>query len=110
MAEKSRESAFRKNGQSLIPPKILEPVRGKLGVSHRVLDIAMTQEVLEGASIMTVVGQLVPTTMTEHVRVNGKSDSGILTGPCYDLSHRGGSHWSAALADEQIGRVWILPP
>jgi hypothetical protein len=49
---------------------MLEPRRGQLGVSDSVLDIPMAEIGLQGASIMTVVRELVPTCVTQHVWVD----------------------------------------
>ena len=45
----------------LIPPKILKPLRGQLGVLHRMLDVAMPQEEWDRPCILLVVGQLIST-------------------------------------------------
>ncbi len=55
-----------------IPPEILEPLRRKLGVSHRVLDVLVPEVVLQRASIVSLVGELVATGMAQHVGMDWK--------------------------------------
>lgn len=57
----------------LIPPKILKSLRCQLGVLHRMLNVAMAQEELDGARILLVVGQLIPTRMPELVWLHRKA-------------------------------------
>jgi hypothetical protein len=40
-----------------LPPKVLEPGRRKLGVAHRVLDVAMAEVGLQRAGIVAGVGE-----------------------------------------------------
>src|SRR5262249_39357736 len=54
----------------LIPPKTLEPRRRQLGVAHRVLDRLVAQIALDRARIDALIGQLVTTSMAQHVRVD----------------------------------------
>lgn len=62
-------------------PEILEPIRRHLGVSNRVHDIFMPQVVLEGPSIMPIVGQLVASGVPEHVRMDREPKLSRLPGP-----------------------------
>jgi hypothetical protein len=53
-------------------PKIFEAIHCQFGIADSVLDILMTEVVLERASIMAIVRELVPAGMAEHVRVDAK--------------------------------------
>ncbi len=92
----------------LVLPKSVEPVRCKLGVPHRVLDVLMSQVMLDRSSIMAVVGEFKPAGMAQHVRVHRKPKSRELTGPSDDLTHRGSGKRSFALGDENIRCVRVV--
>ena len=53
-----------------------EPVGGKLGISHRVLDALVPEVVLQRARVVTVVCQFETAGMAEHVRVHAKRHLG----------------------------------
>ena len=55
-------------------PKVIETVRGQLRVAHGVLNVLMSEIVLNGAGIMPVINKLVTTTMAQHVRMNRESE------------------------------------
>jgi hypothetical protein len=62
-------------------PEILEPIRRHFGVANRVLDILMAHIVLEGSSVMSIVGELVTSGVSEHVRMNREWELGSFSGP-----------------------------
>ena len=53
------------------PPKVLEPVGRKLGVPDRVLNVLVPEVVLQGPSVVTIVGEFEPAGVAKHVRVDG---------------------------------------
>ena len=55
---------------SSVPPKVLESVGRHFGVPDRVLDVLVSKVVLQGARVMAIIGQLEPTRMAKHVRVD----------------------------------------
>ena len=55
---------------SSVPPKILEPVGRHFGVPDRVLDVLVPEVVLQGPRVVAIVGELEPTGMAKHVRVD----------------------------------------
>ena len=69
-----------------IHPEIFEPVRSQLSVAGGVLDVPVTEVMLDRAGIPSVVGQLVAGRMAQHVRVDGKPEAGGLTGPGDNLA------------------------
>jgi hypothetical protein len=52
-----------------IPPEVLEPRWRQLAVANSVLDVLVAEVGLQRPGVDTVVGQLEPTGMTQHVRV-----------------------------------------
>jgi hypothetical protein len=54
------------------PPEILEPSHSHFGIADGVLDILMTEVVLQRTSIVAIVGELVSAGVPEHVRVDAK--------------------------------------
>ena len=69
------------HGLLSVLPEIFELIRRHFGVSHRVHDILVTHVVLEGSSIMPVVGDLIAGGVSEHVRVDWKWEPCGLPGP-----------------------------
>jgi hypothetical protein len=56
----------------LVLPEILEPIRRHFGVTDRVHDIFMAHVVLEGSSVMPIIGELIAGRMAQHVRMDGE--------------------------------------
>ena len=52
------------------PPEVAEAVRRKLRIAHGVLDILVAKVVLQGTSIMPIVGEFVAAGVPEHVRMH----------------------------------------
>src|SRR5499433_2534714 len=57
---------------SSVSPKILESVGRHVGVPDRVLNVLVPEVVLQGARVVAIVGELEPTGMAKHVRVDGE--------------------------------------
>src|SRR5262249_61753934 len=55
---------------SSVPPKLLESVGRHFGVSDGVLDVLVPEVMLQGPRVVAIVGQLEPTRMVKHVRVD----------------------------------------
>ena len=55
-----------------VPPKVLEPVGRHFGVPDRVLNVLVPEVVLKGPRVVAIIGQLEPTGMAKHVRVDGE--------------------------------------
>jgi len=51
---------------SSVPPEILEPVRRKLGVAHRMLNILVAEPGLQRPGVVPCVGQGIATGMPQH--------------------------------------------
>ena len=51
-------------------PEILEPIRRHFGVPNRVHDVFVAHVVLQGSSVVPIVGELVAGGVSQHVRVD----------------------------------------
>ena len=60
-------------------PKPLEPVRRERRVAHRRSDRPVTEVMLDGARVLTVVGQLVAAAMAQHVAVDEEPEPRCFT-------------------------------
>jgi hypothetical protein len=58
----------------LLLPKISKPFGGQLGVSCRVLDVAMAEPLLDGSRVVSIVGQLKAAGVAQHVRVDREGE------------------------------------
>ena len=54
---------------SALSPKVPKSTRRQLGVTHRVLNVLVAEIGLQGARVVSLVGQGEATGMAEHVRV-----------------------------------------
>src|SRR5262245_14222643 len=89
---------------SLIFPPPLESSLGQLGVADRVLDVLVTQIVLQRSGIPSRVRLVVATGVPEHVRVSLDFEPGGLASSVNELLEVGHGHWRAALGHEQERR------
>jgi hypothetical protein len=71
---------FASSGPTRLAPEIFKPSRRQFRVSHRMLDVLVSEVILQRAGIVTGVRQRVATGMTEHVRVYLKGQAGFLPG------------------------------
>ena len=51
-------------------PEIAEPVRRKLGIAHRVLNVLMPEPGLQRPGVVAGIGQRVAAAVPQHVRVD----------------------------------------
>ncbi len=63
-----------------ILPKALEPVRAQFRIAHRVRDVLVPQVLLDRARVLTLAGELEPTGMPQHVRMDGEGELRELAG------------------------------
>ena len=114
-----REFAFRSQGLALVevclalferdhglPPEVLEPSRRQLGVSHRVLDVAVAEVSLQRPGVQDGVGEidLIPTQVyklgrPQTVAEGDKDHGGIPVTPAIGL---GGTDQPIDLAAGQV--------
>jgi hypothetical protein len=94
----------------LVIPKALEAICRQLLVMGGVLDILVSQVVLDGAGILAVVRQFKAGGMPEHMGMDGHPQLSCLTSAGYQLSKGGGGHWGLPFGDEHIRGLWVIPP
>jgi hypothetical protein len=82
----------------LLLPKISEALRGELGVPGRVLDVAVPEPLLDRAGVVAIMGELEPTGVPEHVRVDGEGELGLLADAAHELLEAGHGQRARSLA------------
>ena len=93
--------------QSVLP-EASEPVRGKLSVTHRMLDIFVAEVVLQRSGIDPLVCQLEAAGMAQHVRMHAKCHLGGLTEPLQHAAKADWAHGCPALAHEHVAALLLL--
>ena len=71
-------------------PKSIEPIRRQFRIADGMLNIPVSHVMLDGPSVVSVIGQLEATPMTKHVRMDREGDTGLLSSPRHQLAHSGG--------------------
>jgi hypothetical protein len=64
-----------------LSPKVLEPIRRKLGVAHRVLNVLVTEISLQRPRVVPRIGQCLAAAVPQHVRVNREGHLGPFPDP-----------------------------
>src|SRR6266436_1952906 len=100
---------FRPTYAPSVLPEPIEAVGAQLGISHRVHDVAVTQEVLQRAGIDAVIGKLEAAGVAQHVRMNGKWKFGQFPSPADHFEEPGPRHWAAAFGIEHVAALQVLP-
>src|SRR5262249_16009786 len=95
-------------GGSILPEPI-EAVGAKLGISHRVHDVAVPQVVLQRAGVDAVVGELEAAAMAQHVRMSRERKFGQFSSPADHFEEPGPRHRAAAFGVEDEAAVQVLP-
>ncbi len=72
---------------SLIPANNLKAIRSKLGVLDRVLDLLVTQVILNNAGVIAFGGEIVTAAVPKHMRMNGELKPCQLTGSGDNLAN-----------------------
>src|SRR5262249_13533178 len=93
---------------TLILPKGLEPVGSQFRIPHSVLDVSVTEIVLNRSGIVPFVRELEAAGVAQHVRVNGEAEMGLIPSASDDLPNRGLSHRTSALGREDVRAHRIL--
>ncbi len=92
-----------------ITPEVFESIRCQLGIAGGVLDVAVSEVLLDRTRILPVVGQFVSCGVAQHVWVNLERDAGFAPSPVDDLAYCIDGERSLALADKHVGRVRVVP-
>jgi len=93
-----------------LAPEVLEPIRRKLGVANRVLDVLVSQVSLQGSGIVALVGQREAAGMPQHVRMSLTTELGGLASTLHRPGKASGRERRATLGGEHKGRLGILLP
>ena len=80
---------------------------GQCGVANGVLDVLVSEVVLDGTGILAIICQLEARRMAQHVRVHGEAEPRSLARPSDHLPKRGGRERSFPLADKDIGCLGV---
>jgi hypothetical protein len=86
----------------LVLPEIAKPLGRKFAISNRMLNVLMAEIVLQRSSIHTLIGQLEPSRMPQHVGMDWKRHFGRWPKPRYHPAKGNCGHRSAPLAHEHI--------
>src|SRR5215471_17702079 len=87
---------------SSAPPKVLEPIGCHVGVPDGVLNVLVSEVMLQGPRVVAVVGELEPTGMAKHVRVDREWHLGGLPEALDEPMESNGADWPAALGNEYV--------
>src|SRR5262252_10782970 len=68
-----------------LSPEVFEPVRGELGVAHRVLDVFVAEPRLQRPGVVAGVGERIAAAMPQHVRMYRELHLGPRPDPSGDL-------------------------
>ena len=88
---------------SSVPPKVFEPVGCHFGVPDRVLDVLVAKVALQGPRVVAIIGELEPTGVAKHVRVDREWHLGGLPEALDEPVETDGTDGPAALRNEYVG-------
>ena len=91
-------------------PKALEAICRELGVADGVLNVTVTEVVLESPRVDALVRQLVSGRVPEHVRVHREAKRACLANPCQRLAEARRRHGCVSLGLEHVAPFRLLPP
>jgi hypothetical protein len=89
-------------------PEILEPVRRKLSIAHRALDVAVSKVRLQRPRVVPRISQGKPASVTKHVRVRLEVEAGFRAGTLDNLREAARRERRPALAHEHERRCRAL--
>src|SRR5262249_33273883 len=89
-------------------PKVLEPVRRHFGVPDRVLNVLVSEVVLQRPRVVTIVGELEPTGVAKHVGVDWEWHLGGLADALDEAVKANRTDWPAALGNEDVSLFRVL--
>ena len=74
------------------------------------LDIFVAEIVLQGAGIVAIIGELVPTSMAQHVRMDRERHPGGFPEALDEPMEADRAHWSTPLRNEHEGIRGVFAP
>src|SRR5215831_8384064 len=93
---------------SSVPPKTLESVGRHFGVPDRVLNVLVPEVVLQGPRVVAIIGELEPTGVAKHVRVDGEWHVSGFPEALDKPVETDGADWPAALGNEYVGVCRVI--
>src|SRR5262249_58802653 len=91
-----------------IPPEVLEPVRRQLRIANRRHDRLMAQIVLDGPSVLAVIGELVTAGMAQHVAVDQEREASSLPSPRHHALTTSNAQWCLPFGQEDVDAAHIF--
>jgi hypothetical protein len=74
-----------------------------------VLDVFVSEVVLQGARVVPVIGEFETTGVAQHVRVDREGHLGLFAEPTHHAPEPNSTHWRPALAHEHIAPWFLFP-
>jgi hypothetical protein len=105
--DREHTSLISRRGRS-IPPKSLETIRRQRGVGDRVLDVSVSEIMLDCAGVASIVGEFIAAGMAQHVGVNLEREAGLDAQPCDHPTKAADGERRTTLGQEHIARLWRL--
>src|SRR4051812_12503907 len=96
----SAERRGRAGQTSSIVPEFFKTSRRQLGVAHRMLDVAMAEIGLDGARVLTSIGEREAARVPEHVRMHFEFEPGSCRRACNHPGKAGRRERRGSLADK----------
>src|SRR5262245_3263169 len=90
-------------------PEPIEAVGAKLGISHRVRDVAVAEVVLQRAGVDAIVGELEAAGVAQHVRMSRERKFGQFSSPADHFEEPGPRHRAAAFGVVDEAALEVLP-
>src|SRR5262245_40338531 len=109
-AKSSRAMSYSYRNESRPLTRNVRVVGAQLGISHRVHDVAVAQEVLPRSGIDAVIGKLEAAGVAQHVRMNGKGKLCQFSGPADHFQEPGPRHRPTAFGVEDEAALQVIPP
>jgi len=102
-------AALASKGRGLVPPEVAEAMGRQGGVTHGRLNVAVAEIRLDGAGVVSVIGELVTAAVAQHVAVDQESELGGNPGPGHHPLIAGDAQRRAPLGYKDVGRAcqWI---
>src|SRR5665213_225740 len=95
-----------------IPPESFETIRRQRGVGDRVLNVSVSEIMLDCAGVAAIVGEFIAAGMAQHVRMNLEREAGLDAQPCNHPTKAADGERRTAFGQEHIARLWhfLLEP
>ena len=92
-----------------IIPEIKKPMGCKLCIAYRVLNISVTEILLNGAGINALIGEVKPAGMSQHMGMNRKRQPRFFSGPQNHVADGAIAERTASFRHKDIGKTRMGP-